>query len=330
MRKPVAMISAGFTLVELLVVITIIGILIALLLPAVQAAREAARIAHCQNNLKQIGLAMQNFESVNGKFPPGTMAKVRFSYTYDLKLTGGYEWPYFLHYLLPQLEQEPYFKAVHGSRFDLPNPWLAAPDWPPTLNRVATAALLCPSDPLGGKLYAMRSYYVPNGPYLELPKSNYLGIFSGMNDGDPYIDNNEARRAVFRPYKGTRVADIKDGTSHTMAVAEYLKGIDEYDLRGVYYTNRAGCQFLFVTLGPNSHAPDNLLDGFCTPDRNVPGANLPCVGGATNYASPRSCHPGGVNVAFCDASVHFIQDDIDTLAWRSLGWIADGNPPTKF
>jgi prepilin-type N-terminal cleavage/methylation domain-containing protein/prepilin-type processing-associated H-X9-DG protein len=323
-------VARAFTLVELLVVITIIGILIALLLPAVQAAREAARRSECTNRLKQIGLAMHNFESTNGTFPPGTMAKVRFSYTYDLNFTGGYEWPYFLHYLLPELEQVAYFEAVHGARFDLQNPWLDSPNWPATLNKLTTSALVCPSDPVGGDLYAMRSYYVPNGPYLELPKSNYLGIFSGLNDADPYVDKDETRRAVFRPYKGTRLADIKDGTSKTMAVAEYLKGIDEYDLRGVYYTNRAGCQFLFVTLGPNSGAPDNLLDGFCTPERNVPMANLPCVGSATNYASPRSRHPGGVNVTFCDGSVHFIQDEIDMLAWRSLGWIADGNPPANF
>ena len=101
-------------------VITIIGILIALLLPAVQAAREAARQMQCSNNLKQIGVALHNFATQNGMLPPGILSSVRFTGTPS---SGGYyQWPYFLHALLPYLEAQGYYDTVHGPTFDLVNP----------------------------------------------------------------------------------------------------------------------------------------------------------------------------------------------------------------
>ena len=326
----------GFTLVELLVVITIIGILIALLLPAVQAAREAARRAQCTNNLKQIGIALHTFESSNKTFPPGTMAKLRCSYSYQVdpnqpNFTGGWEWPYFLDFLLPQLEQSAYYDAINGPRFDIQNPWYDPGAWPAEANNVTVAAFNCPSDPQRPSVKYMSAT-------LQLPASNYLGIFSGLNDGDNYNGCSPDQQAVFGYHDGTAISDIRDGTSNTMAVAEYLRGMDVKDTRGHFYTNRAGCQFLYVTLGPNSRAPDNLLSwappGFCPTDgsRNRPKQNLPCTSGDTdvNYASPRSRHPGGVNVLFGDGSVHFIQDAVDSTTWQGLGWMSDGTVTSAF
>ena len=154
---------------------------------------------------------------------------------------------------------------------------------------------------------------------------------NGLNDGQNVGQTHPERGAVFRMHDRVALKKIEDGTSKTMAVAEYLTGLDRHDVRGFFMTNRAGCQFLYVTLGPNSNAPDNLLGShpdFCPADgsRNRPERNLPCTPGPTdeNYASPRSQHSGGVQVVFCDGSVRFMSDSIATAVWQPLGWVADG------
>jgi prepilin-type N-terminal cleavage/methylation domain-containing protein/prepilin-type processing-associated H-X9-DG protein len=320
----------AFTLVELLVVITIIGILIALLLPAVQAARDAARKMQCCNNMKQLGVALHNFAAGQGTLPPGIKASMR--YSGDFSKYGAYQWTYFLHLLLPYMEQQAYHDTLDGPRFNVADPWTPPATAWLKVDNVSIAAYLCPSDALGGD-FLDYSYHVASLP--TVPKSNYLGFFSGLNDGDAQSCSNQLQLGVFRYGKGTAFNDIKDGTSNTMAMAEYLKGVDTFDVRGSFHTNRGGCQTLFVTLGPNSAASDNIIDyekSFCTSSHNQPSMNLPCTPGGDleNFASPRSRHPGGVNALFCDGSVHFLQDSIDAATWKSLGWIADGNTPSNY
>jgi prepilin-type N-terminal cleavage/methylation domain-containing protein len=311
----------GFTLVELLVVITIIGILIALLLPAIQAAREAARQSSCSTNMRQIGIALMNFESRNGKFPPGS------KYAHLQSGIGSAKaWPYLLHYLLPDLEQEAYYMVVGGPDFDFD-----IVNTPSPANGVGFSLLQCPSDNMNDNTLVS----LDNGD-IRATKSNYLGMFSGINEGEstaPLL----RRRAAFRWGEGTSISDITDGTSNTIALAEYLKGMDSWDIRGAFYSTRTAFMAIFARTSPNSTTPDVIISGYCNnpvppPPPNYaidePAMNLPCDddstygaspswAGTPDYAAARSRHPGGIFAVFCDGSVHFISDSIDSRATSS-------------
>ena len=322
--------KSAFTLVELLVVIAIIGILIALLLPAVQAAREAARRMQCSNNLKQIGVALHNYHSAHKSFPLGSYG--------DTGPFGNPEWPYFLYFLMPYMEQQSLYDGLAEVQKTNVRPWYsnATSVWPMSVRDKPVSTFLCPSDGKGGLTKASPAFdpSLPPTQAVNLPVSNYLGIFSGLNDGDAWNEVwdpsavDPIQQAVFGVNRGARIGDITDGTSNTLAAAEYLTG-KTGDQRGFIYTHRAGSQNLYVALTPNTSAPDILLDypTFCQGgNHSYPKLNLPCVGGsgATNTAAARSRHPGGVHGLLCDGSVRFFAETIDSTTWRRLGWMADG------
>ncbi|MEX0793840.1 MAG: DUF1559 domain-containing protein [Pirellulaceae bacterium] len=305
----------GFTLVELLVVIAIIGVLVALLLPAVQQARESARRMQCTNNLKQIGLALHNRHDTMKTFPLGaaTVTGARFA---------NPEWAYFLYDILPYNEQTAYFERLEN--FTLQNPWLGdGPAWT-LISDVPLPGYQCPSD---GRT-PMRA----EGNGTMQATTNYLGMFSGLTDHESVADNIVPRRAAFAlgmiGKGGRRMSDLRDGTSNTIMVAEYLTGIAA-DPRGSFRSNRAGLQFIQAAQTPNTSVPDSIHSSFCIEGANLPMQNLPCVGGAeeTHFASSRSVHSGGVNVLFGDGSVRFIADQVDLAGvWQRLAWIEDGLP----
>lgn len=307
--------ARAFTLIELLVVIAIIAILIGLMLSAVQRVREAANRAKCQNNMKQIGLALYNYESANGKLPPGETVN-------DIIV-----WPYFLHDILPYMEQDALYGEFEKARKSNRKP---GNGWPAELQR-EIKAFRCPSDAGNGTKK-------PIGVSEAYPTSNYLGIFPGLKQEDvgaEYLGKgNISQSTVMRRNRGTKFAEITDGTSNTMVVAEYLTGIPGNDtgmLRGAFFDTRPGMHYLFTTQTPNSPNPesfDNQNADLCGAAwNNAPNHNLPCFGQVQNlnFASPRSKHTGGVNVLLADGSVKFVRDSIDLKTWQNFGWMADGN-----
>jgi prepilin-type N-terminal cleavage/methylation domain-containing protein/prepilin-type processing-associated H-X9-DG protein len=329
-----AMRQRGFTLVELLVVIAIIGILVALLLPAVQAAREAARRMQCLNQIKQLALALHNYHDVAKKFPPGAIS--------DPNPAGGTSYgrpprtTYIVH-LMPYIEQNTVYDTI-----DFVNRPVA-----PGLcwfgnNAQATGAtmplLYCPSDGMGG---VFKTCGLINGdanrpaPHFL---SNYMAFFSGFTVAS--IETRDARLvAAFGLNRGASFADILDGTSNTMLMGEYLTGTTD-DYRGFIWSDKAGGSQLWTELPPNSKLPDRLSPTTPPPPlatkpwcKNRPEVNLPCVNGISessglanldHTAASRSRHPGGVQVLLGDGSVRFVGQTIDLRTWRALSTIQAG------
>ena len=336
--------KTGFTLVELLVVITIIGILIALLLPAVQAAREAARRAQCANNLEQLGLAMQSYHAAKGCFPPGVIWQgVQY---------GPWRQNFHLH-LLPYYEHDNVYNMIDWNVAYTGYPiWCVNPNGNAT--QVVIPELLCPSDGVGGTTLTSVG---AGGASFIYGRLNYFGVFNGHQVGDltsnltgthgPYyffgtqqVQFNNVW-AVFDSNRVTTIADIRDGTSNTMCMAESLTGTPTC-ARGFAWSDQPTGAMLFTELAPNSPLPDRCPPfsggGYATWNCPLPDApETPGDGYTTDNCSARSHHPGGVQVLMTDGSVHFIGNSIDSHSnyskngdplapgvWQRLGFIQDG------
>jgi prepilin-type N-terminal cleavage/methylation domain-containing protein/prepilin-type processing-associated H-X9-DG protein len=340
----------GFTLIELLVVIAIIAVLIALLLPAVQAAREAARRTQCVNNLKQIGLAVMNYESSNGSFPYGAMAASYGTWYHSV-----------LNYVEGANLQNAY--NFTGSACTAPSEtaWSYSSAYNSTVSTSRVNSFGCPSDinsaPLAGVLsynyvcnygntgtgYWQGQAYIggviipyagaPFGWVSSVPK---VGCTSPTAATDPYLQ--------LTPTPICTIASILDGTSNTLMIGECIQGQDigqgtyagYTDLRGfIQYGPTAGFSTL---LGPNSPLPDDVSTvSYCIPTYPNPpcelrGAGVSGVTGTNPTTAPgnstsgvpidqyavRSRHPGGANVVNCDGSVHFYKNTINIAIWRAL------------
>jgi type II secretory pathway pseudopilin PulG len=288
---------SAFSLIELLVIIAIIGVLMALLLPAVQKVREAANRTRCQNNLKQIGLAMHNYHDLHKVFPKGSLNNSSAPHSAPAMS--------FMFFLYPGLEQEALF-----NKFDF-KPSTATPDGyggyipycsssnslpADALTAFAVPSLLCPSDGLGGQ--TSTHYWLETGLKSgTFSHSNYLGFFGDKNYGAGLPGaSSPNKRAVFGFNYGARLGDIQDGTSNTMIVGEYLTGLPEAeapnDFRGVHWWDQAGCSQLFTQSAPNSSSPDLIFPTeYCY---NRPELNLPCTVSPADQqmAIARSRHPG--------------------------------------
>ena len=306
---------SGFTLVELLVVIAIIGVLVALLLPAVQAAREAARRSSCQNNLKQIGLAVQNYHDTKKLLPPG------FIYAPD-PAYSNYGWQ---AALMPFNEQGNTYDQLQVNGTPLQ---FAADD-------AALQALLvfnlpntsCPSD---GSLVSgltaapFRTILSANGNEFHGTGSNYVGVNGpsvlGLNEATLSRDQHVAG-GVFDAFGGGNqpqvFADVRDGLSNTLLVGERSNEGYYDDGSGLFQTGAA--MFWGARRVDESDATGladlNDFDGysstlgtFATKINSVPAGTGNDLLARLSFSSN---HPTGTNFVFCDGSVQFIAEDVD-------------------
>jgi prepilin-type N-terminal cleavage/methylation domain-containing protein/prepilin-type processing-associated H-X9-DG protein len=310
-------VKRAFTLVELLVVIAIIGVLVALLLPAVQSAREAARRSQCSNNLKQLGLGLTQYaDTFKGAFPVG-------SYTC---CSGTWQVA-----LLPYVEQKALFDQYKGygqinasGEIDVNFRYSASVNVPVTSQSIKVYT--CPSDfKVAPRSTITFHNYVGNHGNTTLSRKTPHGV---QTNGQP----NKYGKAPFVSVSNTssnpqvvRLSDISDGTSSTLAFSETVKG--QYgDLRGFSWWQ--GGSHFEAYLAPNSNQPDvTEQDPYCVNQR----PNMPCTGPTTaapEMIGARSRHPTGVNTVMCDGSVRFMSDNVNLDTWRFLS-TASGREPAN-
>lgn len=325
----------GFTLVELLVVIAIIGVLIALLLPAVQSARETARRVTCRNNMKQLGIALHNYHGAHRCFPPGGI---------------GYGWCRYPEYgdehimnkngllfLLPYLEQQALYdqfdqsqaasNTTHGNEGCCPPTTAGGTLSGDAVNsgnyRVVTTRLAvfsCPSDNGDPYLPAGSSYYgVKSGTPHRGAKTNY-----DFSTNRSYVCNNWKRsagsksRRMFGENSHTRIRDVTDGTSTTFAMAETL--YDVYNGRCPAWAYRG-----WVMVGVDAGAFGfNVWERVPSPTDDPRWPPNPRRGQLASWGYLGSLHPGGAHVMFADGSVHFLDQDMNTTIRAGMATMAGG------
>jgi len=345
--------SRGFTLIELLVVIAIIGVLVALLLPAVQAAREAARRSQCTNNLKQIGLALHNYHASAGVFPMGASKNPK-NGAGDSDLIWS-SWSA-QSLLLPYLEQKPLYDAANFA-------WGMNPYGDPCFAFNSTVAntivngFLCPSDPNSAKPN-INSYFASVGTTSDFMTADCWG---GVNTACRPTGST----GLFTYFQSYGVADCTDGTSNTIAYAESLTG---KPLVGNLYRGNStrGIADPGAVMQDVSTKPAVVLqglqacaDGFKAGKKIADNKGQLWAFGARTYTlfqtiqtpndsqypfgscqfgcddcgldqswsvAASSQHPGGVNVLMGDGSVKFIKDSVNRATWWKLGTRANGEP----
>jgi len=356
----------AFTLIELLVVIAIIGVLIGLLLPAVQKVRDAADRVKCESNLKQLGLALHAYHDSNKSFPPSTP-----DYNNGTRSTtpmGNENTINGLPLMLPFIEQSPLYaeisKPYSDSSGNSANPWGPPRDYgfyPPW--QADIPILHCPASPLG-------SNYTETAQGSFNPKSrrNYVFcigdlIYNNYATGEDPNASSRSYRGIFGFNSHTTLTGITDGTSNTIAMSEQAGNDGSTDIHGLFAenigglnTNPANCLAQAdgdeyksgVTIETGRPLTALWHDGegiYCTFQTVLPPNSPTCAsdsyGDSWGLSSATSYHANGVNVLMADGSVHFITDSIDAGnssapeatsgpspygVWGALGTARSGEP----
>ncbi len=338
---------AAFTLVELLVVIAIIGILVALLLPAVQSAREAARRMQCQNNLKQLALACHNYHDTHLTFPPSSIWTNLTQITNNNNDQLRANW---VIMILPAIEQQSLYNAFNHAN-PIPHSTNAA------ARSTRLAFMQCPSDGFSAKPFNGSNNANTNRLGNNWARGNYganasLGKMKAPTDGESGAGESSPqwsdgrRRGVMGANISLNIGEIKDGTTNTILLAELRAGVVEFDARGVWAMS-GGCPSAlwghgsrYDANGPNTPHMESDDIAACDDVRSAVGGaaklqqmGMPCASGnRANYQqTARSSHTGGVYVALGDGSVRMISDYVDITGasgrmsvWDKLNAAADG------
>ena len=313
----------AFTLIELLVVIAIIGVLIALLLPAVQAAREAARRSQCVNNLKQLALAAQNYHDQQGAFPMGWQYYTNFDTAQAAK-----RWTVFMA-ILPQMEQATLYNSLNlsfptfgSTAFSVTNPGLTQT----TVTVSIVNSFICPSD----ARQKPPSVAANNAGFSQTSYTGNAGVtnlisFCSSNNGvscTGWITSS----GMFGVDEVIKIADVRDGTSNTVLFGECSQFKNDPDSGDNFWT--IGASFS-SSVGNGVGRPQGIALMIAKP--NVPMVvPQPAAASSANDRFNvqfqqagqwgfRSFHAGGLNMAFTDGSVRFIKDSVNIVTYQALG-----------
>lgn len=336
MRSRARRLRGGFTLIELLVVIAIIGVLIALLLPAVQQARESARMTQCRNNLRQLGLAAINFESSYGKFPPGYLG----SNPLAAINTGSNAWIGELPFLFPYMDLANVYNEFPAALTQVPafvTPWTETgtpwPSYPSTTPRPFLTAqyripqLECPSDTINvppttgtmafvhqyydaaaNTIFVSFQYYAPPTA-IQLGKTNYLGVAGKYGHLGPSLAISGQRgqnlEGIFTDRNQKKLRDVTDGASNQLLFGETVG---------------------HIVSGQRQYVPSWISSGSLPTWPNIPpnhnGTILPP--GDAFWSQFASKHAGGVLFCLADGSVRFINRNLNLTTYYALSGVSEG------
>jgi prepilin-type N-terminal cleavage/methylation domain-containing protein/prepilin-type processing-associated H-X9-DG protein len=282
----------GFTLLEVLVVIAILSVLAALLLPAIQAAREAARRTQCRNNLRQMGLALHTYHESMSVFPMGYVSPTQSA---PLNTSPGWGWAALI---LPHLDQRPLYDSVN---FSLPIELSENQ----TARTTAVGVYACPSDTAVGTYAALSEW---GGVVADVHTNSYAACFGSGQEIDEFPDSGNG---IFIRNRSTRIADIRDGTSQTVAIGE-----------------RGAC----LVMTPWAGAPINAISQFSSDTRvwtyDTTGHGGELVLARAYWISPNaqgtgtadfySAHADGIHFLFADGSVRLVKSTVNLSVYRAL------------